>query len=88
LDPCLSNRICRLSYRWPAPYRWQPCYYAPDRGRYRPAPAGPQQFQEKVVPMFATSHSLPSFAATGSILAAGSRAQFRLLLKLPIGCRA
>jgi hypothetical protein len=38
--------------------------------------------------MFVTSHSSPSFVATGSILAAGSRAQFRLLLKLPIGCRA
>ncbi len=30
----------------------------------------------------------PSFSATGITLAAGSRAQFRLLLKLLTGCRA
>jgi|UPI0004139161 hypothetical protein len=30
----------------------------------------------------------PSFSATGTMLAVGSRAQFRLLLKLLTGCRA
>lgn len=32
--------------------------------------------------------STSSFSATGTMLAAGSRARFRLLLKLPTGCRA
>jgi len=30
----------------------------------------------------------PSFPATSTQLAQGARAQFRLLLKLPTGCRA
>lgn len=38
--------------------------------------------------MFAFPNITPSFACTGLPLAAGARAQFRLLLKLPIGCRA
>jgi hypothetical protein len=38
--------------------------------------------------MFASAHFTQSFASTGLPLAAGARAQFRLLLKLPIGCRA
>jgi hypothetical protein len=38
--------------------------------------------------MFVTTHSTQSFVSTGLPLAAGARAQFRLLLKLPIGCRA
>jgi hypothetical protein len=38
--------------------------------------------------MFATPYSTQSFASTGLPLAAGARARFLLLLKLPIGCRA
>jgi hypothetical protein len=38
--------------------------------------------------MFVTRHSTPSFVSSGSILSAGRRARFLLLLKLPIGCRA
>ena len=30
----------------------------------------------------------PSFTSTSAMLAAGTRARFRLLLKLPTGCRA
>jgi hypothetical protein len=38
--------------------------------------------------MFKTPPFAPSFAATGFTLAAGARAQTRLLLLLPTGCLA
>ena len=38
--------------------------------------------------MSTTPFFAPSIFSTGFVLAAGSRAGIRLLLKLPIGCRA
>jgi hypothetical protein len=38
--------------------------------------------------MLASPDFTLSFACTGWSLPGGARAQFRLLLKLPIGCRA